>query len=124
MRIIFGLAAATLALTACEQAAPAGDKAAEPAAEATATPAEIAKAPIVYTCPDGSTVEATYPTTDTARITHKDQTIDMQIAKSASGARYTGGGWEWWTKGMTKGTLSPLAEGEDIASAAGMICTV
>lgn len=47
----------------------------------------------------------------------------MRIAVSASGARYVGGGWEWWTKGATEGTLSPLKPGEDIASAAGAICT-
>jgi membrane-bound inhibitor of C-type lysozyme len=47
----------------------------------------------------------------------------MVAAASASGARYVGGGWEWWTKGLTEGTLSPLEPGESIASAPGLVCT-
>ena len=76
-----------------------------------------------YHCPDGSFIEAWYPTTDTARIVYQGRSIEMTSAVSASGARYVGAGWEWWTKGMTEGTLSPLAEGESIATASGMTCT-
>lgn len=75
-----------------------------------------------YRCADGSIVEASYPTTDTARILYDGGVIDMTIAVSASGARYVGGGWEWWTKGTTEGTLSALAPGEEIASAPGISC--
>jgi membrane-bound inhibitor of C-type lysozyme len=76
-----------------------------------------------YTCADGSVVEAAYPSTNTAKLVYKSQPIDMHIAISASGARYIGGGWQWWTKGMTQGWLAPLAPGETIASAQGMSCT-
>lgn len=75
-----------------------------------------------YRCADGSVITATYPTTDTARLLYNGQSIDMAIARSGSGARYVGGGWQWWTKGLETGTISRLAPGEDIASAAGMTC--
>ncbi len=74
-------------------------------------------------CADGSVVEARYPTTDTAHIVYRNQSIEMRIAISASGARYTGDGWQWWTKGMQEGYLAPLKPGEDIASAPNMTCT-
>ena len=76
-----------------------------------------------YQCSDGSLVEASYPTTDTARIIHQGRSVEMTIAVSASGTRYVGGGWEWWTKGTTEAMLAPLAEGEDIASAQRVNCT-
>lgn len=86
-------------------------------------PASELERATAYTCADGSVVEAAYPTTDAARLIYKGQPIDMSIAISASGARYVGGGWQWWTKGMTQGWLAPLAPGETIASAQGMSCT-
>lgn len=76
-----------------------------------------------YLCDDGSTVKATYPTRDTARLVYNGRTIDMTIATSASGARYTGGGWEWWSKGATEAYLAPLAPDETIASDKGVPCT-
>ena len=76
-----------------------------------------------YACTDGSIVHASYPTTDTARVSYNGRTIAMTIAVSADGARYVGGGWEWWTKGMTEGTLSALAPREPVAPGPGLICT-
>lgn len=103
---------------------PAPTKTETPTADAASKPAAPAAAEAVrYTCADGSTVEARYPTTDTAQIVHAGKTVDMKIAMSASGARYVGDGWQWWTKGMTEGSLAPLKPGEDIAEAAGTICT-
>lgn len=77
---------------------------------------------ISYKCEDGSVVEASYPTTETATVLIDGKTVEMTSAVSASGARYTGGGWEWWTKGSTEGMLAPLAEGEETASAKGINC--
>ncbi|WP_205763563.1 META domain-containing protein [Pseudopontixanthobacter vadosimaris] len=77
----------------------------------------------VYRCTDGTMVQASYPTTETARLTRDGRTIDMNIAVSASGARYVGGGMQWWTKGMREGMLSPLGAGETMASAPGVTCT-
>lgn len=53
----------------------------------------------VYECRDGSRISARYPDTDTAVVRYDDDTLPMQIALSASGARYVGAGYEWWTKG-------------------------
>lgn len=94
-------------------------------------PAEQAQAPakappaapvITYACDDGRTVRASYPDTDTAVVEIDGKRRTLKIAISASGARYTGDGYQWWTKGMTQGQLSPLAAGEDIASAPGVNC--
>lgn len=109
---------AALVLAACEQGPVSGDVAAG-GGQSDAVAADV----ILYACPDGSTVEARYPTPDRAEIIHDGQEINMVIAVSASGARYVGEGWQWWTKGMTEGTLTPLAPGEEIASAEGMLCT-
>ena len=98
---------------------PAADTAQSTVPKAGAPAAE----PVRYSCADGTTVEARYPTTDTAQIVHAGKTVDMKIAMSASGARYVGGGWQWWTKGMTDGMLAPLKPGEETASAAGTSCT-
>lgn len=76
-----------------------------------------------YHCPDGSFIDAWYPTADTARIVYQGRSIEMISTVSASGTRYVGGGWEWWTKGMSEGTLAPLAGGERIATASGLTCT-
>ena len=75
-----------------------------------------------YICEDGSTIAARYPTPDTARILHEERSIDLNLARSASGARYVGEGWQWWTKGMIEGTLTSLAANEEVASASGLAC--
>ncbi|WP_312160858.1 MliC family protein [Phenylobacterium sp.] len=94
-------------------------------------PAEQAKAPApaakaapvtVYACDDGRTVRASYPDPDTAVVEVDGRSRNLKIAISASGARYTGDGYQWWAKGMTQAQLSPLAAGEEIASAPGVNC--
>lgn len=110
--------AVVLLLSACQPSAP--PIAPETDGSASLPAAETASR---YSCADGSVVEATYPTTDTARILYKGQSIEMKLVISASGARYTGGGWQWWTKGLTEGSLAPLAPDEDIASSSSTICT-
>lgn len=99
-------------LAACQQPATA------PKAEAAAaTPATT------YACLDGRTIEATYPDSDTAVLTLDGRTLNLKVVQSGSGARYAGEGVQWWTKGMTEGTISPLAAGEEIASAEGVYCS-
>ncbi|MDY0131627.1 MAG: META domain-containing protein [Desulforegulaceae bacterium] len=75
-----------------------------------------------YLCDNGVRVQVEYPTQNTARIVYNGQTINMTIAESASGARYTGDGWEWWSKGGVKAYLAPLAADETIASDKGITC--
>ena len=89
----------------------------------TARRAEQAAATTAYRCSDGRVIQAVYPTSDTARLQLDGRTIDLKIAVSASGARYVGDGWQWWTKGMTEGMISRLAPGEAIASGSGVSCT-
>ncbi|MBE1158795.1 MliC family protein [Dyella acidiphila] len=85
-------------------------------------PAGAASNWISYTCSDGQEVKAAYPDSDTALLEIKGSRHSLHSVISASGARYTGDGWQWWTKGMHDGMLAPLAAGESIASAAGVNC--
>lgn len=68
-----------------------------------------------YLCESGQAIVAAYPTTDTAAVRYQGREYDMLIAISASGARYVGGGLEWWTKGSDPGSegllLRHLANG-------------
>jgi|SRR5579884_2170041 len=77
---------------------------------------------INYTCTDGRRLQASYPDTDTAIIKLQGDMHTLHVALSGSGARYTGGDLQWWTKGMHEGMLAPLASGESIASAPGTVC--
>ncbi|GGA08085.1 MliC family protein [Dyella caseinilytica] len=77
---------------------------------------------ISYACSDGQVIKASYPDTNTALVIIEGNTHTLHIAISADGARYIGDGWQWWTKGMSDGTLAPLAAGETIASATGVRC--
>lgn len=75
-----------------------------------------------YRCDDGATLEVRYPTQHAARIVHQGQTLDMTLARSASGARYTGSGWEWWSKGRLQASLAPLADGGRIVPERRVTC--
>lgn len=67
-----------------------------------------------YRCADGQEVSAFYDG-EAARIAFAGQSYAMQTARSGSGARYVGGGHQWWTKGR-EGTLSRL-EPESVLAA-------
>ncbi|MGB3461208.1 MliC family protein [Rhodanobacter lindaniclasticus] len=77
---------------------------------------------LTYTCDDGRTVRVTYPDTQTAVLDFDAQTHRLHTAISADGARYVGGHWQWWSKGMHDAWLAELKPGEKIASAAGVAC--
>ncbi|WP_132998612.1 MliC family protein [Luteimonas arsenica] len=49
-----------------------------------------------------------YPSTDSATVQYKGSSYSMQIAVSASGARYVGNDLEWWTKGSGAGSDGTL----------------
>src|SRR3954470_1505081 len=52
-----------------------------------------------YACVDGQTITAGYPDSETAVVTYKDHAYILKRAPSASGARYTGYGLQWQTRG-------------------------
>ena len=103
------LISAVLALAACQAALP---------------PAPVTAQTVTYHCEDGRTLQASYPDTDTAVLALDGRIHRLHIALSASGARYTGDGWQWWTKGLRDGQLAPLQAGEKYASALGVACQV
>jgi membrane-bound inhibitor of C-type lysozyme len=74
-----------------------------------------------YRCDDGRQVQADYQGTDRAELTVDGVIHRLVLARSASGARYIGEGWQWWTKGP-QAWLAPLHAGESIASAPGVAC--
>ena len=118
-KIIALAALVGLGLSACNRA----EEKAPPAPAVPAPPPAAAAMPAsTYACDDGRTIRASYPDQDTAVVEIDGQTRTLKRAISASGARYIGDGFQWWTKGMGDGQLSPLAAGEDIASAAGVNC--
>jgi membrane-bound inhibitor of C-type lysozyme len=94
------------------------------ACQATLPSAPVTAQTVTYHCEDGRTVQASYADTDTAVLTLDGHVHQLRIAISASGARYVGDGWQWWTKGLRDGQLAPLPAGETYASARGTPCQV
>ncbi|NJK44007.1 MAG: lysozyme inhibitor [Pleurocapsa sp. SU_196_0] len=62
----------------------------------------VAAAPttVKYTCQRGSKVQVTY-NGNRARLVLNNKVYLMTQTSSASGVRYIGGGYTWWTKGNT-----------------------
>lgn len=114
--------ASLLALAGCGRAA--APVKPGPSAPPPAATGPVAADPHVttYACADGRRVTAGYPDRDTAVLTIGDHSYSLKHAMSADGARYTGFGLQWWTRGMSDGRLSTLRPGEDIASDAGTAC--
>lgn len=104
--------AALLLLTACSQAPPTPQ---ENVAAAEGAPRHA------YVCDDGSIISVAYPDRESADLRIGAETHRLAIARSASGARYTGDGLQWWNKG-DEGTLAELSPGEDVASGPGTHC--
>jgi membrane-bound inhibitor of C-type lysozyme len=64
-----------------------------------------------YACANGVPVRATFaPDFQSVRITLPDQAIEMTQAVAASGIRYTGGDYTFWSKGEEAFVM----KGEDI----------
>ena len=84
----------------------------QPAAPVEPAAAPASDAPSVgYACESGATLQVQYIDSDNAKLTHQNQTYAMRSVQAASGARYVGGGVEWWTAtrdGQESGTLSRL----------------
>ncbi len=65
-----------------------------------------------YNCDSGAQIIATYPDTESARVTYLGREHSMRIDVSASGARYVSDQLEWWTKGPEGTLLQADASGE------------
>lgn len=74
-----------------------------------------------YRCADGSSIVAGYPDRNTAVVTYRDHAYTLKLAPSARGARYTGYGLQWWTKGALA-SIAALKAGEEAATAPGVDC--
>lgn len=93
-----------LTAAACSQQAP-------PTTAPVEAPVAPPAAAVGYACESGKVVTATYPDTETARVSYDGRDYVLTSAVSASGARYVGQGLEWWTasrNGQESGTLSRL----------------
>ena len=80
-------------LAACNDNAENSDKASNGDTQQMATQATQ------YKCDSGESINVSYASTETAKVTYQGQDYAMKIAVSASGARYVGGKYEWWVKG-------------------------
>ena len=106
MKILAPIAfACVLLISACTGTAP--NKSGVPMPVA-AAPSAAAAAAHSYRCESGQAVAAAYPSTDAATVQYQGSRYAMQIAVSGSGARYVGGGLEWWTKGSGPGSEGTL----------------
>lgn len=126
-KMILGLSGlALLGLAACDRSEPQPPPSApvripsSPAAIDPVLPTPV----VVYNCADGQTLAARYPDSSTAVIDYAGKTYTLKTAVSASGARYVGEGWQWWTKGMNDGQLAALKPGETIATSDSIACAV
>lgn len=107
------LAALMLTLTGCSA------KSTNPAPQEVASDAIV---PVMaYVCEDGRVVRALYPDPDSVRLTVDGNTYQLKSAVSGSGARYTGDGVQWWSKGE-EAMLAPLPANEEIATHPGVHC--
>lgn len=124
---------ALLALAACNKpaATPPRPPPPSPAAAPTVVAPELEPeaAPVnpvvtitTYTCAGGKTLEAGYPNPTSAVVIWQGRAYSLTQATAASGARYTGFGLQWWTRGLTHGTLATLKAGEEIATDPGLEC--
>lgn len=74
-----------------------------------------------YVCEDGRVIRALYLDQDRVRLMIEGNTYQLKSAISGSGARYTGDGLQWWSKG-DEAMLASLPANEEIASDPGVHC--
>lgn len=77
--------------------------------------------PITYQCNSGRIVKASYHSSTTVIVEYEGRAREMLIAISGSGARYVGGGLEWWTKGMGPGAAGTLFYHQDDGSTGAIV---
>jgi membrane-bound inhibitor of C-type lysozyme len=118
-RLLVVAVAGAMSLSACTREAETPAEAVDqtpPVAQPTAPAAPA----IGYACESGQTVTVQYPDTATASVAYKGQTYALRLVPSASGARYSGSGVEWWIavrEGAENATLSRLGPNDDVGVA-------
>lgn len=117
--ILAGVSLAGLLLTACGERATVAASAPEP--PAAQGPVNPDPGITRYACAGGQTVTAGYPDAQTAVVTYKDHAYTLKRVRSADGARYTGYGLQWRTRG-DQADLAELKAGEEAASGPGLEC--
>lgn len=75
----------------------------------------------IYQCEDGERFEVAYPNDQMAILYYRGQLLLLDSVVSASGARYAGEGFQWWTKGEA-GNLAPLSKDEEYSQVVGKEC--
>lgn len=81
---------------------------------------------VSYACESGRALSVRYVDSASAEITYQGQTYTLNIARSASGARYAGDELEWWTAArgdQETATLSRLGPNEEVGSTVLERCT-
>lgn len=74
---------------------------------------------ISYACESGRALSVRYVDSSSAEVAYEGRTYTLNIARSASGARYAGSGLEWWTAArgdQETGTLSRLGPNDVVGS--------
>lgn len=114
---ILAVSCLALSATACSrQEAPV--EAVEDVAVAEQPPAPPAPE-VSYACESGRSLSVRYVDSASAEVTYEGQTYTLNIARSASGARYAGQELEWWTAArgdQETATLSRLGPNEEVGS--------
>lgn len=112
-----GLVITSLGLAGCQPPAEQGP----PPAEPTGTNPTVEATPVDYACESGEALKIAYGE-EVAVVTYKGQDVALRRVVSASGAKYQGGGLEWFgavRDGVDSGILSRInpapAAGEDPA---------
>jgi len=74
---------------------------------------------VSYACESGRSLSVRYIDSASAEVTYEGETYTLNIARSASGARYAGQELEWWTAArgdQETATLSRLGPNDDVGS--------
>lgn len=122
------VAMSVLGLVACEPAAqpvlPSPQKAVAtaPAARPLGEAPDFKPDAVSYRCMNGEQLRVAYRAPDAALVTYRGETQVLALGQSASGARYAGGGWQWWIKGESEGVFSRLPVDAAIAPGEGVTC--
>ena len=72
----------------------------------------LTAAAVAYECESGKTVAVQYPDIRSAVVTYEGDVYQARAVEAASGARYSGGGIQWWTTsrdGIETGTLGRVS---------------